>query len=79
MTFTGGLNQKHMEAITKGLPGPQARELRTNLQLHINRIQDNELLKNSGAITGAYTKKEAEQWIAEYEAAMSDVPKKEPD
>ena len=29
---------------------------------------------NSGAITGAYTAEEAEQWIAEYNEAMSEVP-----
>ena len=34
---------------------------------------------NSGAIIGAYTVEEAEQWIAEYEEAMSEIPKTEPD
>ena len=32
------------------------------------------IVSNSGATTGAYTKEEAEQWIAEYEKAMSEVP-----
>ena len=33
-----------------------------------------EVLKDKEAITGTYTEEEAEQWIAEYEEAMSEVP-----
>ena len=33
-----------------------------------------ELIEIRGAITGSYTKEEAEQWIAEYEQATSEVP-----
>ena len=33
-----------------------------------------QFLKDSGAIIKAYTKEEAEQWIAEYKKAMSEVP-----
>ena len=35
------------------------------------------MLENSGAITGAYTEEEAEQWIAEYKEAMSEVPEED--
>ena len=79
VTFTGGLNQEYVDAITKDLPDPQTRELQVNLQLHINRIPDNQLPENSGAITGTYTKEEAEEWIAEYDEAMSEVPKEDAD
>ena len=34
-------------------------------------------LKNSRAITGAYTAEQAEEWIAEYEAAMVEFPKED--
>ena len=30
--------------------------------------------QDSGALTGAFTEEDAEQWIAEYEDAMSNVP-----
>ena len=33
-----------------------------------------ELIESRGAITGSYTKEEAEQWIAEYNNAMSEIP-----
>ena len=42
---------------------------------HVYRQASNDLPKNSGAVTGTYTEEEAEQWIAEYEGAMSEVPK----
>jgi len=57
------------------LPDPQAKELRVKLEPHIGMPENNELPEDSGALTGAYTEKEAEQWIAEYEEAMSEVPK----
>ena len=34
-------------------------------------------LKNSGAVIGAYTKEKAEQWIAEYQEAMREIPKRD--
>jgi len=34
-------------------------------------------LANSGAETGAYSKEQAEEWIAEYEAAMVEFPKED--
>ena len=73
--FAGGLTDSDLDSIVKDLPRPQARKLREKLQPHIDSPQKNELPKDSGAITGAYTKEEAEQWIADYEEAMSEVPK----
>ena len=44
------------------------------MSLTLTSRQVYELPENSGAITGAYTAEEAEQWIAEYNEAMSEVP-----
>ena len=30
-------------------------------------------IENRGAITGSYTKEEAEQWIVKYKEAMSEI------
>ena len=72
--FAGKLDERRLKVIVKDLPDPQARELRVKLEPHIGKPGSNELPENSGAITGAYTEKEAEQWIAEYEKAMSEIP-----
>ena len=72
--FTGGLTQKDVNSIIQGLPDPQADELRAKLESHIDKPASNQLPEDSGAITGAYTEEEAEEWIAEYEKAMSEVP-----
>ena len=50
------------------------RKLRAELEPHIGKPESNELPEDSGAITEAYTEEEAEQWIAEYEEAMSASP-----
>ena len=73
--FAGGLKQKDVNSLVKGLSDEKANELREKLEPHIDQPISNELPENSGAITGAYTKEEAEEWIAEYEKAMSEVPK----
>ena len=73
--FAGGLTQEDVNSITQDLSDPQADELRAKLEPHIGKPESNQLPENSGAITGAYTEEEAKQWIAEYEKAMSEVPK----
>ena len=60
-----------MDAIVKVLVYTELREI---LEPHIGKPPSNQLPKNSGAITGAYTEEEAEKWIAEYEEAMSEIP-----
>ena len=72
--FTGGLSREEQESFIEGLSNKKSNELREKLKPHINKLASNELPKNSGAITGAYTEEEAEQWIAEYKEAMSEVP-----
>ena len=64
-----------IDLVVKGLSDEKEKELREKLESHIDQPASHELPKNSGADTGAYTAEEAEQWIAEYNEAMSEVPK----
>ncbi len=69
------MNSQKMEALVKDLSsGEEANELRDELIPHLDRPPSHELPENSGASTGAYTAEEAEEWIAEYNEAMSEVP-----
>ena len=72
--FEGGLSQEELSAAVEGLPDESARQLREQLEPHVGKPASHKLPANSGAITGAYTAEEAEQWIAEYNEAMSEVP-----
>ena len=74
VVFEGGLNEEYVESIVKGWPERDADKLRGELKLHSYIRASYELPENSYAITGAYTEEEAEQWIAEYNKAMSEVP-----
>ena len=69
--FAGGLSQ---DSLVEGLSEDQATWLRGRLRRHIDIPESYELPEDSGAITGSYTKEDAEKWIAEYEQAMSEVP-----
>ena len=53
------------------LEDEKMRRLEGGLNEHVNKEAVSELPDNSGAIAGAYTKDEAEKWIAEYEKATS--------
>ncbi len=75
VTFTGGLNREIVDSVVENFSDEEARELRKILEPHIDKPASNELPDDSGAITEAYTEEEAEPWIAEYEEAMSAVPK----
>ncbi len=72
--FFGGIGRGGVDLLVEGLSDKKARILREILRPHIDQPVSHELPENSGAITGAYTAKEAEQWIAEYNEAMSEVP-----
>ena len=74
--FSGRLSQEDVDSLVKDLPDKEkAKELREKLESHIGASDSNELpTGHNGPITGSYTKEEAEQWIAEYEQAMSEVP-----
>ena len=74
VVFAGGLTKEDVDSLVEGLSMRKANELRKKLEPHIDKPISNELPENSSAITGTYTKEEAEKWIAEYEKAMSEVP-----
>ena len=77
VAFEGGLSPDDIDEIVSGLPdfGLEKTRLRSLLKQHASPTASNKLPKNSGAIVGKYKKEEAEEWIAEYEEAMSEVPK----
>ena len=74
--FGGGLSREDVDSFAEVLPNENAKNnLREKLNPHIDKPENKQLPQDSNAITGAYTEKEAEQWIAEYEKAMSEIPK----
>ena len=74
--FEGGLSREDLDILVEELLNEKAKkDLQEKLEPHIGKSESNELPENSGAIIEAYTEEEAERWIAEYEEAMSDVPK----
>ncbi len=75
VVFAEGLSQEDVDSFVKDLPDEKAKGLREKLESHIGAPESKELPpRHNGPITGSYTKEEAEQWIAEYEQAMSEVP-----
>ena len=72
VVYAGGLTKEDVDSFTEGLSD---KSLRWRLEPHIGIPESNGLPEDSGAVTGAYTKEDAEEWIAEYEKAMSEVPK----
>lgn len=73
--FAGGLQQEDLDTLCEGLSAKEAQTLRETLRPQIGKPVSNELPENSGAIIGAYTQEEAEQWIAEYNKAMQEMPR----
>ena len=71
--FSGGLRQTDLDSLVEGLSDDSAKELRTRLAQHIDNPLSHKLPDNSGANTKSYTSEEAEQWIEEYNNAMSGV------
>ena len=70
----GGLTQEDIDSIgQQGLSDEAANRQRESMKKHFVKVQrvSPESLKIWGAIVGKYTQEEADQWIAEYEAAMS--------
>ena len=73
--FAGGLSRGDVFSFVEGLSDEKANDLREKLEPHIDQPVSYGLPEDSGADIGTYTKEEAEEWIAEYEKAMSEVPK----
>ena len=72
VTFEGGLSNEDMDSLVEGLSDYATQALRRTLAQHIDKPASHELPENSSAITGSYTKREAEQWITEYKEAVPD-------
>ena len=72
--FAGGLHSdQDVDSRVRGVSDAASNTLREELKLHIRKPRSHRLPENAYAVTGAYTKEEAEQWIAEYEEALSEV------
>ena len=76
--FAGGLTPEDIASIGTGLFDEDAKSLREKLKAHIKEAESHELPDNSGPFgpmsdpsIGAYTKEEADQWIAEYKTVVS--------
>ena len=70
----GSIEQKAVDCFVEGLSDDKATLIRECLRPYIGKPRIHQLPEDSGAIIGSYTEEEAEQWIAEYEKAMSEVP-----
>ena len=73
--FAGGLSQEDVDSFVEGLSDGGAEMLREKLMPHVGKPASHQLPENSGAVTGAYSAEEAEEWIAEYKKATLNVPK----
>ena len=73
--FAGGLTEGNLDSLVEGLPDDSVATWRAILTPHVGKQRNHELPANSGAITGSYTRQEAEQWIAEYNEAMGESPR----
>ena len=78
VVFKGGLSQEYVDSFIEGLSDEETKkEWRAKLEPHIGQTPSNQLpydRYDSDPITGSYTAEKAEQWIAEYKEAMSEVP-----
>ena len=76
--FAGGLTQENLDSLVEGLSDESAMNLRDILTPHVNQDVSHALPEDSEAIiTPPYTQEEAEQWIADYEKAISEVPRED--
>jgi len=78
VVFEGGLSREDVDSHVKDLSDEKANDLRIKLEPHVDCPKIKGVLpENCNAKLGAYSKEGAEQWIAEYNEAMSEVPKKQ--
>ena len=73
--FSDGLNQAEIDSLVNELSETAAEDARRRLTQHVSLSASHQLPEDRGAITGSYTKEEAEQWIAEYNKAVTENPK----
>ena len=79
VNFEGGINEEDLNSLVDGLSSDDAAHLRAKLsrQGHENKNASHDLRERRGAKTGIYTEEEAEQWITEYQEAVSEPPKED--
>ncbi len=70
----GVIEQEGVDSVFEGVSDEKKKLIRESQRSHIGKPMSYGLPEDSGAIIGVYTKEEAEEWIAEYEKAMSEVP-----
>ncbi len=73
--FQGGLSEQDVYSILENVSHEEPSVLRARLKPHIDKPESYKLPEGSNVDTGAYTAEDAEQWIAEYNEALSEVPK----
>ena len=73
---SGGIGQGGVDLLCEDLSDDNKKKvIRESLRQHIGKPVSYGLPEDSGADIGTYTKEEAEEWITEYEEAMSEFPK----
>ena len=72
VTFSGGMSEGVVNSLVGGLDHREANRLSDQLKPHIGLPPSYELPEASGAVTGRYTKEEAEQWIDEHKKSVSE-------
>ena len=76
VVFGDFLNKAYIESLSEGMPTHFAQMLQGALHEHIDKPIEREPPDDSGAITEPpYTQQDVERWIAEYEEAISAVPR----
>ncbi len=78
--FQGGLDKAGaIDEVIEGLSKDNESSLKKFLRDHHSKEEkiDNTPPTEKGVVSGIYDKEQAERWIAEYEAAMAEVPKKD--
>ena len=74
-TFEDGLTRADLGVLLDGVPDEKTRRLRETLAPHLDRPADHQLSEASGAVVGSYAATEVDRWIAEYQDAMSEIPR----
>ena len=69
VTFSGGLTQEKVEALTSDLSDGWAEQLRARLEPHVGKPENRR--PPDGVDVGTYTEAQPENWIAEYEKAVA--------
>ena len=72
--FQGGLSEQDACSILENVSHEKQAVSQAKLRPHIGKPESHQLPEDSIVDLDAYTAEEAEEWIAKYEKAMSEVP-----